>query len=136
MIACSEPMLATQRIRTPLPPRPASVTAALDATHRLLAALIDGDASAAAALLVPSACVWWAQSSGLSSVDGPPACARALGGLLEAAPPTRLAVVSSGPSSTVTSAYADETLAWSLEIRVGADGITGAFLRGARLSSV
>ena len=87
-------------------------------------------------VFAPSACVWWSQrSGGLASVEGASVVARALLQLLESAPPTRLSVVGSVGSNTVTSAYVDEVLAWTLELHRDDDGITGAFLRGAQLRS-
>lgn len=121
--------------RTPLPPRPALASAAVDSTHRLLAALVDRDAGGVEALFAPSACVWWTRRGAIASVEGAPASAKALLDLLDAAPPTRLAVVGNAASSTVTTAYVQDSLAWSLEIRIEREGIVGAYLRGAHLSA-
>jgi hypothetical protein len=127
-------MYATSRFRTPLPARPAVSSVAIDATHRLLAALVDRDLGGAEALFAPSACVWWSQRGGLASVDGAEPLARALVDLLDASPPTKLSVVGNGARSTVTSAYVNDALAWSLELRLDDERIVGAYLRGARLA--
>jgi hypothetical protein len=109
-------------------------SAAIDSTHRLLAALVDRDLGGAEGLFTPSACVWWSQrGGGLASVEGAEALARALVSLLDTAPPTRLSIVSTVGSNTITSAYVDEKIAWTLELHLDHDGISGAFLRGAFL---
>lgn len=126
-------MHATPRIRTPLPPRPARASIAVDSTHRLLAAWVHGDLGGVEALLSPSACVWWPQRGGFASVEGAGPLARALLELLAHDPPTRLTVVGSGPATTVTSAYVDDALAWSLEVRVEDERIVGGLLRGRPL---
>ena len=105
----------------------------MDAAHRLLAALIARDPGPAEALFAPSACLWWSQRGGLASVEGPGTTTRELIGLLEASTPTRLAIVANGAGSAVTSAYADDAIAWSLELRVEGCAIVGGYLRGAKL---
>jgi len=125
-------MPATHRNRTPLPPRPASGSAAVDSTHRLLAALVERDIGGAAALFSPSACVWWSQRGGLANVDGAAAAARALVDLLERAPITKLTVHATSRNA-VTSAYQDGDLAWTLELQVVEDAIVGAYVRGTTL---
>ena len=127
-------MHATPRIRTPMPPRPVVASAAIDSTHRLLAALIDRDLGGAEGFVEPSACVWWSQRGALASVEGAHAFTRALADLLEAAPPTRIAIVGSMPGTTVTSEYLDDVIAWTLEIQVCDQRVTGAFLRGTHLA--
>jgi hypothetical protein len=127
-------MHATPRIRTPMPPRPVVASAAVDSTHRLLAALIDQDLGGAEGLFEPSACVWWSQRGALASVEGAHALTRALAELIESAPPTRIAIVGSIGGSSVTSAYVDDVIAWTLEMRVRGDRITGVYLRGAHLA--
>ena len=127
------PMDATPRSRTPIPPRPVVTSAAMDSTHRLLAALIDRDLIEAEALFEPTACVWFPSRGGLASVEGAEALTRALLELLETSPPTRLAVIGGIGGSTITSAYLDDAIAWTLEIQLHGERITGALLRGAQL---
>lgn len=127
-------MDATLRIRTPLPPRPTSASAAIDSTHRLLAALVDRDLGGAAVLFAPSACVWWSQRGELVNADGPTSIARALVELLDRGPPSRLAVQGL-PRSAVTSAYDGDAIAWTLEIQVEDGAIIGAYVRGAKLTT-
>lgn len=126
-------MHATTRNRTPLPPRPAVASVAVDSTHRLLAALVDRDLGGAEALFAPTACVWWSQRGALASVEGAEASARALAELIDQEPPTGLSVVGSSPRTTVISAYLDDALAWSLELRLEDERIVGGLLRGTRL---
>jgi hypothetical protein len=99
----------------------------------LLAALIDRDLGEAEALFEPTACVWWPSRGGLASVEGPEALTRALMELLETSPPTRLAVIGGAGGSTITSAYVDDEIQWTLEIQLKDAHITGALLRGAQL---
>jgi hypothetical protein len=126
-------MPVSTRIPTPLPARPAASSVEIDSTHRLLAALLERDLGGAAALFAPTACVWWSQRGSLASVEGADASASALAELLERTPPTRLAVIPTAARTTVTSAYVDEVLAWSLELRVEETQIVGALLRGTAL---
>jgi hypothetical protein len=126
-------MDVTTRLRTPLPPRPPAASVAVDSTHQLLEALVEGDLLGVEALLSPSACVWWPRSGGFASVEGAQALARALVELLAHEPPTRLSVVGSSPRTTVTSAYVDDAIAWSLEVRLEDDRIVGGLLRGKQL---
>jgi len=118
-----------------MPPRPVVASAAVDSTHQLLAALIDRDLGGAELLVEPSACVWWSQRGALASVEGAHALTRALADLLEAVPPTRIAIVASIGGTTVTSAYVDDVIAWTLEVQVRDQRITGAFLRGTHLAT-
>ncbi len=128
-------MSATLAPRTPLPPRPVKTSAAVDTTYRLLAALVDRDRAGAEAVLDPSACVWWSQSGVLSAVEGAEDAARRLMALLDEQPPTRLAVVGSSPDTVVTSAYFEDDLCWTLEMRVERARVVGVLLRARRLAA-
>ncbi len=118
---------------TPLPPRPASSgsSAAVDATYRLLAALLERDFGALEAELDSDVCSWWTQRGRISSIEGAAAVSRALVALLERAPPTRFDVRVAGAGSCVTSSLVDDALAWSLEVNVAHGRVVGAYVRGA-----
>lgn len=127
--------MSRARLRTPLPARPAAASPAVDSTYRLLAALVDRDLGGAEAVLDPSACVWWSQRGALTAVEGPSASARVLADLLDEDPPTRLALIGSGPDTVVTSAYEGDDLRWTLELRVERSRVVGVYLRGARFAA-
>lgn len=122
-------------LRTPLPTRLVTASPAVDSTYQLLAALVNRDVGGAEAVLDDGACVWWSQRGALSAVEGARAAARALADLLDERPPTRLSLVGSGPDTVVTSAYEEDELCWTLELRVERARVVGVYVRGPRLAA-